>query len=165
MLGDFAARCDRILKSERLAPDRLILEITESIFIGEPLLVMEALEALRGLGIEIAIDDFGTGYSSLSYLKRFPIDKIKIDQSFVRDIADEAASLGIVQAVTMLAQTLGVSVIAEGVEHEQQVDFLRLLGCNEGQGFLFGRPVAANKIRHMLSRPGLDGARSSQSAA
>jgi len=81
------------------------------------------------------------------------------------DVNRQAASLGIVQAVTMLAQTLGVSVIAEGVEHEQQVDFLRLLGCNEGQGFLFGRPVAANKIRHMLSRPDLEGARSSQSAA
>jgi EAL domain-containing protein (putative c-di-GMP-specific phosphodiesterase class I) len=95
------------------------------------------------MGIEIALDDFGTGYSSLSYIRRFPLDKIKIDQAFVKGLPLDVESTAIIKAVVSMAESLGLKTIAEGVEAAEQVQFLKLLGCYEGQGYLFGRPQPA----------------------
>jgi len=113
----------------------------------------EALVAfLRDLGVTISMDDFGTGYSSLSYLRKFPFDKIKIDQSFIRDLAKGGDSLAIVHAVTGLGNSLGISTIAEGVETAEQLDRLRAAGCTEAQGFLFGAAKPLNEAISHLDR-------------
>ncbi|MGH8605548.1 MAG: EAL domain-containing protein, partial [Gammaproteobacteria bacterium] len=128
------------LAESGLPASQLEIEITES-----TLQVIEhsrhLLEALKALGVSIAIDDFGTGYSSLSVLKHLPIDRIKIDQSFVRDIPGDADDVAIVEAIVSLSRTLRLCVIAEGVETEGQLAILRRLGCEEGQGYLFSRPL------------------------
>jgi EAL domain-containing protein (putative c-di-GMP-specific phosphodiesterase class I) len=108
------------------------------------------LRALRQAGIRIALDDFGTGYSSLSYLHRYPVDKIKIDRSFVQNLDSDVASDAIVQAMVDLAKAIGVEVTAEGVETPQQRDFLAGIGCNELQGFLLSRPMPAGQIDRLL---------------
>ena len=120
---------------------RLMLEVTESSLVGD--LEAERLQALRRLGIRLAIDDFGTGYSSLSYLRRFPMDVLKIDRSFTRDACDDSALL---QAIVAMGESLGLILIPEGIEEPEQADALRALGCRLGQGFLFGRPVAASEL-------------------
>ena len=98
------------------------------------------IEKLRGLGVKLSIDDFGTGYSSLSYLQQFKVQKLKIDQSFVRDITNKSEAMGIIRAIVQLSKTLKLTVIAEGVETEQQLSTLREMECNEGQGYLISRP-------------------------
>ena len=108
------------------------------------------LYQLRELGVRIAMDDFGTGYSSLSYLQSFPFDKIKIDRSFVKDIADGVGSLNIVRAVAAMAKGLGMTTTAEGVETQEQLDAVRAEGCTEMQGFLFSRPLPAGEIEQFL---------------
>lgn len=128
------------ISASGLRPDRLVLEITETSLLRESELVLHTLMQLRSMGVRIALDDFGTGYSSLSYLKRFPIDTLKIDRSFVRDL-DDVDTAAIVRAIVGLAGRLGISVTAEGVETEAQRALLKKLGCNEAQGFLIGAPV------------------------
>ena len=118
----------------------LTIEITEGAFVQEPERVRRTLEALRALGVQVAIDDFGTGYSSLSYLKELPVDVLKIDRSFVSDLPDSEASTAIVAAAIELSHRLGLTVIAEGVENEEQFDCLDELGCDLIQGFLISRP-------------------------
>ena len=126
------------------------LEITESHLMADASAAEQKLSALKALGLKLAIDDFGTGYSSLAYLKRFPIDKLKIDQSFVRDMLTDPTDLAIIRAIIVLGHTLGLGVVAEGVELAQQVDQLRLLGCDELQGYHFARPMPAEALRHWL---------------
>jgi EAL domain-containing protein (putative c-di-GMP-specific phosphodiesterase class I) len=129
-----------------LEPRRLNLEITESVLLQNTEEVLGILHELRGLGPSISMDDFGTGYSSLSYLRRFPFDKIKIDQSFVKGLGEDDEARAIVQAIVALGRSLRLSVTAEGVETEGQLAQLRLLRCNQVQGFLLGRPMEQHHL-------------------
>jgi diguanylate cyclase (GGDEF)-like protein len=138
------------LAGSGLAASRLELEITEAVLIRDDESALEVLHQLRELGVRIALDDFGTGYSSLSYLQRFPFDKIKIDRSFIRDIAGSGASSSIVQAVVNIAAASDMTTTAEGVETEQQRNLLHILGCTEMQGYLFSPAIPAVEIRGLL---------------
>ena len=138
------------LAASRLAPERLELEITETILLQDSEATLATLYRLRELAVRIVMDDFGTGYSSLSYLQSFPFDKIKIDRSFVKDIAENQGSLNIVRAVAALAKGLGMSTTAEGVETAEQLNSIRSEGCSEMQGFLFSRPVPAHELAQLL---------------
>jgi diguanylate cyclase (GGDEF)-like protein len=139
------------LAASGLAPARLELEITESVLLQDSEMTLAALHKLRSFGVKISMDDFGTGYSSLSYLRSFPFDKIKIDRSFVQELATRDDSMAIVRAVTGLGKSLGISIVAEGVETTEQLGLLRTEGCTEVQGFLFSRPRPAQDVEAMLS--------------
>ncbi len=128
-----------------LAPERLEIEITESTLMQNDRSITDTLQQLRARGIKIALDDFGTGYSSLSYIHSYPIDCIKIDRSFVKDLGEKPVANAIIRTITTLAASLGMSTIAEGVETRAQLFELSLLGCNEAQGYLFGRPMPAEQ--------------------
>jgi diguanylate cyclase (GGDEF)-like protein/PAS domain S-box-containing protein len=138
-----------------LSPQRLELEITESVFLAETEANLAILHQLRELGVSISMDDFGTGYSSLSYLRSFPFDKIKIDRSFVKDLAQRSDCVAIVRAISGLGRSLNITTTAEGVETTDQLDWLRAAGCNEVQGFLFSAARPASEVAALLS--GFDG--------
>ena len=138
------------LATSSLEPDCLELEITEGVLLIEQETTMPILRQLHGLGVRIAMDDFGTGYSSMGYLRTFPFDKIKIDRSFVANMATDASSMAIIRAVTGLSRSLGITITAEGVETEAEYNDVRVEGCTEVQGFLFGRAVSAAEIPLML---------------
>ncbi|KJC42767.1 diguanylate cyclase [Bradyrhizobium sp. LTSP885] len=140
------------LQASGLSADRLELEITESVLLQNSEATLAVLHELRGFGVRISLDDFGTGYSSLSYLRSFPFDKIKIDRSFVTDLATREESMAIVRAVTGLGKSLGIVTTAEGVETDAQFDLLRREGCIQAQGFLFSRPRPAADVAKMLQR-------------
>jgi len=131
----------RVLEETALPPEALCLEITESVLVEEESTALAELRALKDRGVRIAIDDFGTGFSSLAYLARFPVDILKIDRSFVRDLPDSPHAVAIVTAIMSMAHGLGLTTTAEGVETEEQAAFLRVRGCDDMQGFLFGHPV------------------------
>jgi diguanylate cyclase (GGDEF)-like protein len=135
-----------------LKPERLELEITEGVLLNDTEQTLTALKALKSVGFAIAIDDFGTGYSSLSYLRRFPIDRIKIDGSFVRDIESSDGGLAIVRAIIALGRSLGKQTTAEGVETPEQARRLRELGCDEAQGYLYAPPMTAADFADFVSR-------------
>jgi len=137
------------LQTSGLSPDLLELEITESILMADVEQAIEVMLQLTGQGIHFAIDDFGTGYSSLNYLRRFPIANLKIDRSFVQDVTTNPDAAAIAQSIVMLAHNLNLQVVAEGVETDEQADFLRAAGCNLVQGFLFGRPVPAAEFERL----------------
>jgi len=139
------------LSASGLAANRLELEITEAVLLLDSGATLAVLHKLRNLGIRISMDDFGTGYSSLSYLRSFPFDKIKIDQSFVHELASRGDSMAIVRAVTGLGKSLGISTTAEGVETKEQLTLLRREGCTEVQGYLFSAPRPAAEVEKMLS--------------
>ena len=139
------------LASSGLHPDLLELEITETVLMMNNDTTLAALHQLRSLGVRISMDDFGTGYSSLSYLRSFPFDKIKIDQSFVRDLIDRPDSIAIIRAVAGLGHSFGMTTTAEGVETQEQLDQMRAEGCSEVQGYFYSKPVPASEIAQLLS--------------
>ena len=141
--GDLVEAVGSALATSGLPADRLDLEITESLFLQENRTIAATITHIGALGVSFVLDDFGTGYSSLAYIRKFPIDKIKIDRSFVTEIPMNPESVAIVRAVAALADSLGLRLIAEGIETAEQVKFLRLLGCHEGQGYLYAQPLAA----------------------
>ncbi|MDD5112773.1 MAG: EAL domain-containing protein [Methylobacter sp.] len=141
-----------ILQETGMNPKFLDLELTESVAMQDVYTSLRTLKTLKHAGVQISIDDFGTGYSSLSYLKQFPIDRLKIDQSFVADIASDPNSAAIVLAIIAMSHSLGLDVIAEGVETQEQLQFLKMHGCNEVQGYLFGRPMPADEFSKFLSQ-------------
>ncbi|MEP9360268.1 EAL domain-containing protein [Sphingomonas sp. KR3-1] len=144
-----------------LEPNRLELEITESVFLEGSEATLKVLHSLRALGVRIALDDFGTGYSSLSYLQSFPFDKIKIDRSFIQDLLTRPGATAIVRAITDLAQALGMETTAEGVEESDQLAELRHHGCSSVQGYLFSRPIDPRAVAELLrdENPGWDAQR------
>ncbi|MBI0538389.1 EAL domain-containing protein [Roseomonas sp. KE2513] len=140
------------LESSGLAPERLEVEITEGVLLNDTDETLATLRRLRSLGVKIAMDDFGTGYSSLGYLQKFPFDKVKIDRSFVRHLGDDRSAEAIVRAVVGMSHALGVHTIAEGVETAIQADMLRQKGCEEVQGYMYGKPMPAEAFTEMLVR-------------
>jgi predicted signal transduction protein with EAL and GGDEF domain len=141
------------LAGSGLQPERLEIEITETVLLQNKESTLTILHQLRELGVRIAMDDFGTGYSSLTYLQSFAFDKIKIDRSFVKDIAENSGSLNIVRAVAAMANGMGMTATAEGVETQEQLDKITSEGCTEMQGFLFSKPLPAQEIERLfLSR-------------
>jgi len=144
----------RVLAASGLDPRHLELEITESVVMQNASEAIVMLGELHRMGVSLSIDDFGTGYSSLNYLKRFPIDKLKIDQSFIRDISAGSDDAAIVQAIIAMAHSLRLRVVAEGVEHQSQLEFLRGLGNDEYQGYLFSKPLPAREVERQLLTAG-----------
>ena len=139
------------LEETRIDPGALRLEITETVVMQEAPSTLAKLEALKKLGVRLAIDDFGTGYSSLGYLKRFPVDTLKIDRSFVNGIGRDVEDTAIVRAVITVAKSLGLAVTAEGIENDAQLTELRALGCDRGQGYLFAKPISGDRIPELLA--------------
>ena len=144
--ANLAEDIHKVLEETGLDPQLLDLEITEGSAMKNPESTIRTLEALKRLGVSVAIDDFGVGYSSLNYLKRFPIDIIKLDQSFVRDLAFDRGDRAIASAVIALAHSFGLTVIAEGVENAEQLAILQEQGCNHMQGFFFSPPLSAKEF-------------------
>jgi EAL domain-containing protein (putative c-di-GMP-specific phosphodiesterase class I) len=140
--GDLVSEIRRVLVDTGLPPALLELELTESAMVDDPQRAIEVFGELKALGVSIAIDDFGTGYSSLAHLRRFPIDVLKIDRSFVTNLGASDDELVIVSSIIGLAKSLRLKTVAEGIERESQATILRDLGCDQLQGYLFGRPLA-----------------------
>ena len=147
---DLLEKVQCVLQEEHMPYQALEFEITENILMRDPVNATSVLKAVRALGIRIAIDDFGTGYSSLAYLKCFPLDVLKIDQTFVRDIINDSDDAAIVEASISLAHKLGLEVIAEGVETEQQLAFLNMRGCDLVQGYYLGCPMPMHQVIELL---------------
>ncbi len=143
---------NQILEETELQASDLELEVTESFLMGNIERSIKTLKQLRELGIWLALDDFGTGYSSLNYLKRFPVNMLKIDRSFVQDVISNADSAAVTNAIIALAKSLRLNITAEGVETQEQLDYLKMQGCDEGQGYYFSRPVPADIIAPMLQK-------------
>jgi diguanylate cyclase len=150
----FVAGLGAILTETGLEPRHLELEITETGLMEDPQSVAEVLKGLKEIGVLLALDDFGTGYSSLSHLKHFPIDALKIDQSFVRNLITDEDGTGIVAALIGMAKSLHMRVVAEGVETQEQLEILQQHDCPEGQGYYFGRPVPAEEFGELLEQVG-----------
>jgi EAL domain-containing protein (putative c-di-GMP-specific phosphodiesterase class I) len=150
--ADFVALTRNIVEQSGIDPRYLKLEMTESMVIDNVADTIEKMHQLKALGLTFSMDDFGTGYSSLAYLKRLPLDQLKIDQSFVRDISHDPNDAAIVQTIITMGNTLGMNVIAEGVETQEQLNFLRLHGCATYQGYLFSRPVPLADFERLLER-------------
>ncbi len=150
MQTDLILRFEQIIGESNCPPELLQLEVTEGIFMGQMQQSVPVLNVFKKLGVSIAIDDFGTGYSSLSYLKQLPIDKLKIDRSFIRDLPHDSDAIAITQAIISLGKNLALSIVAEGVETLAQQTLLQKMGCEEGQGYLYSPPVPSNAFEEML---------------
>ncbi len=150
---EFVAQVEAVIHASGIDPTQLKLELTESLVLHNVADTIAKMQALKNLGVSFAMDDFGTGHSSLSYLKQLPLDQLKIDQSFVRDVATDPNDAAIVQTIIVMAKSLGLDVIAEGVETEAQLEFLLTHDCPAFQGYLFSRPVALAQFEALLLRP------------
>jgi EAL domain-containing protein (putative c-di-GMP-specific phosphodiesterase class I) len=150
---DFAVEVEKVLMETGLEAQWLAFELTERMLMGDLGEMARTLEALKRLGVGLAIDDFGTGHSSLMHLKRFPIDKLKIDRTFVRDMPGDADDMAITGAVIDLARNMGIISIAEGVDRLDQLEFLRARGCDEAQGYLFCRALPPGELAGWLAKP------------
>ena len=148
---DFAQSITSVLHESGLEPRYLELEITESAVMHNAEIAATALRQLKSLGVRVAIDDFGTGHSSLATLKRFPIDSVKIDHSFIFDLPDDQDDVAITRAVIAMAHSLGLKVIAEGVETKEQSDFLRAHDCDEMQGYFFSPPIDSAALMRLIT--------------
>jgi len=135
-----------------LDPSMLTLEITETALMRNVDASAQRLRELKELGVQIAVDDFGTGYSSLAYLRNFPFDKIKIDRSFVRDLLVRKDCQAIIRAVVGLARSLGIATIIEGIETKEQLEIAKIEGCDEGQGYLFAKPMPEREVAEFLAK-------------
>ncbi|HNV58401.1 MAG TPA: EAL domain-containing protein, partial [Rhodoferax sp.] len=149
---DFVAQVQQALMEAGAKPSHLKLELTESVVLESVQEAIAKMRELKLLGIGFSLDDFGTGYSSLQYLNRLPLDQIKIDQSFVRDITTDPNDAAIVQTIIAMTDALGLNVIAEGVETRQQMEFLERRGCHAFQGYLFGKPLPLDLFEMDISR-------------
>jgi diguanylate cyclase (GGDEF)-like protein/PAS domain S-box-containing protein len=149
---NLAAEVGKLLCETGLSPNTLKLEITESAVMEDPSAAIEVLSQIKSLGVQLSIDDFGTGYSSLSYLRRFPLDTVKIDRSFTKEISQGGDSTEIVRTILPMANSLRLNVVAEGVETAEQLEILRKLRCEYGQGYYFSKPVAANEAEALLEK-------------
>jgi EAL domain-containing protein (putative c-di-GMP-specific phosphodiesterase class I) len=147
---DFCNLIRRVLHETRLAPQYLELELTESLLLANADVTLSVLQELKAMGLTLAIDDFGTGYSSFSYLRQFRVSKLKIDRSFVRDVAVNPDDAAITSGIIGMAKSLNLKVIAEGVENEAQMSFLRAHQCDEIQGYYFSRPLTVDKVAEKL---------------
>ena len=143
-----------LLRTHDIEPSRLRLELTESMLLGNLDHAIDTMRELKDIGVRFSLDDFGTGYSSLNYVKRLPIDQIKIDQSFVRDIHTDANDAAICRAVIAMGRSLGLSTVAEGVETAQQWEFLAGEGCDAAQGYLYAPPLALDAFADWLREHG-----------
>jgi EAL domain-containing protein (putative c-di-GMP-specific phosphodiesterase class I) len=150
--SDLVNIINSIILETGLEPMRLELEVTESLMLGDAPQTIETLRQLRERGVKVSIDDFGTGYSSLSQLQNIPLDVLKIDRSFVRDMMLNRNIVAIVKTIIALAHNFKLETIAEGVETEDQASFLRQLGCNELQGYLFGKPLPPDELELLLTK-------------
>jgi EAL domain-containing protein (putative c-di-GMP-specific phosphodiesterase class I) len=146
----FVTEVEAILDACGTPPELLTLELTEGVVVGDPLLAEVRLGELRALGVRVSVDDFGTGYSSLTYLKGLSVDEVKIDKTFVDDVVRDAADRAVVRAVVDIAHTLGLRVVAEGVEEPEQHELLQALGVDEIQGYLHGRPMPAQDLSQWI---------------
>jgi diguanylate cyclase (GGDEF)-like protein len=154
-----------VMAETAIASSKVVLEVTEGVFIDNPQETQDRLDALRKLGVRIALDDFGTGYSSLSYLQKFPFDRLKIDRAFVASLGTTGNAGAIVQSIVTLGHALGMKVLAEGVETDEQRVLLRLAGCDEMQGFLFAKPAPADGVDKALNEPAKVRGRTAKQAA
>jgi diguanylate cyclase (GGDEF)-like protein len=154
----FVDEVDRVLARHGLDPDRLTLEVTETVLVEEIETASDTLTQLRALGVRIAIDDFGTGYCSLSYLQRFPVDVLKIDRQFIAEVGDDVRGSSLARMILQMASALEVESVAEGIERPEQLAALRRLGCTTGQGFLLSRPLEVDDVNRrfgVTGRPAL----------
>jgi EAL domain-containing protein (putative c-di-GMP-specific phosphodiesterase class I) len=154
--GDLVNLIQGILLETGLAPERLMLEITEGVLIDDFSRAVTILRRLKALGVKIAMDDFGTGHSSLSYLQSFPFDKMKIDRTFIANLHRNPQSVAIIRAIIGLGRGLDLPILAEGVETQEQLEFLQREGCDEVQGYLIGRPAPIEALADMIGRPRSD---------
>jgi EAL domain-containing protein (putative c-di-GMP-specific phosphodiesterase class I) len=151
--GDIVEEIEAVLAETGFDPNDLVLELTETAMFRDTATTITRLQAIRALGVRIAVDDFGTGYSSLGYLRRFPVDILKIARDFVVSGEADPETWAFAHAIVALGQTLGLRIVAEGIEEPAQLERLRSLGCEFGQGFLFARPVSAERLARLLGVP------------
>jgi EAL domain-containing protein (putative c-di-GMP-specific phosphodiesterase class I) len=142
----FASIVAGVLRKTRLPPERLNIEVTETVLLNDDVVTRRNISRLRALGIGLALDDFGTGFSTMSTLVRFTFDKLKIDSSFVKESVHRRESAAVVRGIVALAREIGMPTTAEGIETQEQLDFVRRSGCTHAQGFLLGRPVQGSEI-------------------
>ncbi|CAH2921872.1 MAG: diguanylate cyclase/phosphodiesterase (GGDEF & EAL domains) with PAS/PAC sensor(s) [uncultured Paraburkholderia sp.] len=148
----FASIVAGVLRKTRLPPERLNIEVTETVLLNDDIVTRRNISRLRALGIGLALDDFGTGFSTMSTLVRFTFDKLKIDSSFVKESVHRRESAAVVRGIVALAREIGMPTTAEGIETEEQLDFVRRSGCTHAQGFLLGRPVQGSEIARIDER-------------